>query len=154
MTPSENATEPDYDVYDTPASVSVDDEAMQEQYEEESSVFNPEEESTCIQTLQDSAPAGRQTSLGRGYKPNELHWQEENEIARRERLRQNLQKQISEEATGTVSTSLGNRLTKQGSCEYHGGAPSLDLDYEYDDPEHIGFYPMDDADTYLSLIHI
>merc|ERR1712088_352461 len=78
-----------------------------------------------------------------------MHYQDEDEAARRERLRQNLQKQISEEATGTTTMSMGSRLTKQGSCEYHGaGATSLELDYEYDEPEQLGFYHMQDADTY------
>ena len=187
LTPSENATEPDYDVCEAPQS--VDDESMnsQDRYEQDSSahtvsVFNQEEDYRFVQTLQDPESSGRQTSLrrdykasdaywkedqdelarranketdgrltsrGRGYKPEDIRWQEEDENARRERLRQNLQKQISEEATGTITTSLGNRMTKQGSCDYHGAqATSLELDYEYDEPEQHGFYHMQDAGGY------
>ena len=179
LTPSDANTEPDYDVYDAPQS--IDDDSVQDQYEQNASRFNPEDETLVHSALPDSVPSGRQTShgrdykpnesywqeedgmpitqigntsertssLGRGHKPTEMQWQEEDEAARRERLRQNLQKQISEEATGTRATSLGNRLTKQGSCDYHGvGATSMEMDYEYDEPEQIGFYHMEESDNY------
>ena len=185
LTPSETATEPDYDVYEVPQS--VDDESMnsQERYDQEISAFVPEDVSAFNRTIPDLQPSGRktsmgrgykedqgywheedgrsgrrdrsdtdvtdvgQTSLGRGYQSRDMHYQDEDEAARRERLRQNLQKQISEEATGTTTMSIGNRLTKQGSCDYHGtGATSLELDYEYDEPEQLGFYHMPESDTY------
>ena len=184
ITPSETATEPDYDVYEVPQS--IDDESMnsQDRYDQEINTFVPDVGSAFNPTLSDVEPSGRKTSMGRGYKdqrywheeddraerrervdadvtdirqaplrggyqPRDTHYQEEDEAARRERLRQNLQKQISEEATGTTTMSIGNRLTKQGSCDYHGaGAASLELDYEYDEPEQLGFYHMPESDAY------
>ena len=185
LTPSETATEPDYDVYEVPQSIDNESMNSQDRYEQEISTFVPEDGSAFNRTIPDIDPSGRKTSMGRGYKetqgywPEEddrmvrrdrpdadvtavrqasqgrsyqsrdMHWQEEDEAARRERLRQNLQKQISEEATGTTTMSIGTRLTKQGSCDYHGaGATSLELDYEYDEPEQLGFYHLPESDAY------